>query len=272
MSKLLSLIENGAKPVVGMIQLKPLPGGSAYKDGGVDSIIEQALGDAQVLADHNFDALMVQNLGDLPVSGQVTASQTAWMTRVVTEIRRNVEQPVGLNFLENDATAMLAVASACGADFVRIKAYLGAMVTPFGIAVAQAHEAIRARTYLGVKHVAILADVHDRTSIPMATAGLLEDVLSAVRLGGADCVVLTGRSHEQTIEFISTAREAHPDIPILVGGGVSEENWAEISGIADGAVVSGSLKDSGAATGALDARKVQSFMAKVKKTKGINRE
>ena len=48
--------------------------------------------------------------------------------------------------LENDAEAMFAVASAAGADFVRIKIYVGAMVTPFGVETAQAFAAIRART------------------------------------------------------------------------------------------------------------------------------
>ena len=68
------------------------------------------------------------------------------MTRVTAEIRSRFGRPVGLNLLENDAEAMLAVASAAGADFVRIKVYVGAMMTPFGIASAQAFAAIRARS------------------------------------------------------------------------------------------------------------------------------
>ena len=41
--------------------------------------------------------------------------------------------------LENDAEAMIAIASAAQADFVRIKIYVGAMMTPFGVETAQAH-------------------------------------------------------------------------------------------------------------------------------------
>ena len=59
------------------------------------------------------------------------------MTRVRRRDCGNAsDKPVGLNMLENDAEAMIAVASAAGADFVRIKIYVGAMVTPFGVETA----------------------------------------------------------------------------------------------------------------------------------------
>ena len=115
------------------------------------------------------------------------------MTRVVSEVRRRTDKPTGLNMLENDAEAMIAVASAANADFVRIKIYVGAMVTPFGIESAQAFSAIKARTAWRADDVAILADVHDRTGNPLVAGTLEDDLDSAVRLGAADALVLTGK-------------------------------------------------------------------------------
>ena len=269
MSGLLSLIQAGRKPVIGMVQLGPLPGGSRYKGGGIDAVLGTALDDATTLAKYGVDALMAQNLGDLPVGPHATSAQVAWMTRVASEIRSRFDGPLGLNFLENDAEAMLTVASASGADFVRIKIYVGAMMTPFGVESGQAFAAIRARNALDAANVAIFADVHDRTGIPIASGGLGEDLDYAIQLGGADGLVLTGKTYDQTLEFVRFARERVGKIPILVGGGVTERNFGEVARIADGAIVSSSLKDTSVAFGKFLPAKVEAFMNEVKRVRAL---
>ena len=265
MSELLSLIAAGRKPVIGMVQLGALPGSSRYAGGRIDALLGHAVEEAEVLATQGVDALMVQNLGDLPVASQATSPQVAWMTRITAEIRSRFGRPVGLNLLENDAQAMFAIASAAEADFVRIKVYVGAMMTPFGMETAQAHTAIRARNACDVANVAIFADVHDRTGNPVASGGFAEDLDFAVRLGGADGLVLTGKTYQQTLEFAATARKQVGAFPIVVGGGVSAENFAEVVSVADGAIVSSSLKDSSSAFGKFDPAKVKAFMEEAKR-------
>jgi hypothetical protein len=261
MSALLSLLRAGAKPVVGMVQLAPLPGGSRYRDGRIGDVLAEAIAEAEILAAHGVDALMLQNLGDIPTDLRATLAQVAWMTRIVGEVRRHTDKPTGLNMLENDAEAMIAVASAAQADFVRVKIYVGAMVTPFGVESAQAFAAIRARTVLRADDVAILADVHDRTGNPLAAGALEDDLDAAVRLGSADALILTGKSYQGTQSMIETARRVVGQAPILVGGGVSASNVREVRNIADGMIVSSSLKGTGTAFGRFDAGKVQEFMA-----------
>ena len=267
MSGLLSLIKAGHKPIIGMVQLGPLPGSSRYRGGGIDAVLHAALDDAATLAAHGVDVLMTQNLGDLPVGHRATSAQIAWMTRIAAEIRARFDGPLGLNLLENDAEAMLSVASASGVDFVRIKVYVGAMMTPFGFESAQAFAAIRARNALDATNIAIFADVHDRTGVPIASGGLAEDLDYAIRLGGADGIVLTGKSYDQTLEFVRFARERLGEVPILVGGGVTEKNFAEIARIADGAIVSSSLKDTSRAFGRFVPAKVETFMEVVKRVR-----
>ena len=199
MSALLRLLKAGSKPVVGMVQLgAPAGRQPVSRRAMIDDVLAGAMAEADILAENGIDALMVQNLGDIPVDTRVQTVQATWMTRIVSEIRQRFGKPVGLNMLENDAEAMFAVASAAGADFVRIKIYVGAMVTPFGVETAQAFAAIKARTAWQADEVAILADVHDRTGVPLVPDNFEGDLDAAVRLGAADALVLTGKSYPQT--------------------------------------------------------------------------
>jgi len=198
-------------------------------------------------------------------TSEATREQVAWMTRVTSEVRARFERPVGLNLLENDAGAMVAIASASGADFIRVKIYVGAMMTPFGLETGKAHEAIKARNALAADRVAIFADVHDRTGMPIASGGFVEDVEFAVRLGGADGLVLTGKSFPETLTLIRAARGKWPTVPILVGGGIDKDNFCEAVALADGAIVSTSLKASGSAVGPFVPEKVKEFMTNARR-------
>ena len=176
MSVLLDIIRKGGKPVIGMVQLPALATGAQYRGGGFAGVLDQAMSEARILSENGVDALMIQNLGDIPVDTKATMTQVAWMTRITNEVTASFAPPVGLNMLENDAEAMMAIASATAADFVRIKIYVGAMMTPFGLETAKAHAAIKARNLLNADSTAIFADVHDRTGTPLATGGFIEDV------------------------------------------------------------------------------------------------
>ncbi len=265
MDTLMSLVRAGRKPVVGMVQLAPLATGARYRGEGFGRVLDAAMAEARVLADNGIDALMIQNLGDVPVALHATREQVAWMTRITSDIRAWAGRPVGLNLLENDAEAMMAVASASGADFVRVKIYVGAMMTPFGLETAKAHEAIKARNALGADRTAIFADVHDRTGTPVASGGFAEDVEFAVRLGGADGLVVTGKDYPGTLALVEAARGRAAGAPILVGGGVDAANLHEVCAVADGAIVSTSLKGTGSAVGTFVPEKVRDFMAEARR-------
>jgi predicted TIM-barrel enzyme len=249
MDTLLSAIRAGKKPVVGMVQLEPLATGARYRGGGFSRVLDAALSEAEILSDNGIDALMIQNLGDIPVALEATREQVAWMTRIASEVRARFPRPVGLNLL---------------------KIYVGAMMTPFGVETGKAHEAIKARNAVGAEGVAIFADVHDRTGTPIASGGFLEDVEFAVRLGGADGLVLTGKSFPETLALVRSARTKWSVTPILVGGGVDKDNFHEVTAIADGAIVSTSLKGSGSAVGSFVPDKVEAFMASARKAKASN--
>jgi uncharacterized protein len=102
-NEILSLIAAQRKPVIGMVQLGARPSGSRYRGGTIAPLLDAALEEAEILGKNGVDALMVQNLGDIPVAHRVTRVQVAWMTRIASEVRGAARLPVGVNFLENDA-------------------------------------------------------------------------------------------------------------------------------------------------------------------------
>jgi membrane complex biogenesis BtpA family protein len=260
MSVLLDAITGGERAAIGMIQLRPLAGSSRYRGGALAAVEQHALEQAAILHAAGFAFLMVQNLGDLPVAQQAASVQVAWMTRIALAVRAATGLPLGINLLENDVEAMFAVASAAALDFVRIKVFVGAMVTPSGIESGRAFEALRARTAYGAEGVAIFADVHDRTGTPLASAGLVDDLRTAFAIGGADGVVLTGRSHAETIAMLTQARAACAKQPMLVGGGATAANYAELTTLANGAIVSSALKHGNDLFGELDPVKARAFV------------
>jgi uncharacterized protein len=265
MSAVIDRMRAGKKIAIGMVQLAPLPGSSMYKGGSLKDNIHDAIDEAKALADSGFDAIMVQNLGDLPVAHRISPSQLAWMSRIALEVSGAVHVPIGLNFLENDAEAILSVASAAGMDFVRLKVFVGVMVTPAGLVEGCAHVAIKARNLLGASGIGILADVHDRTGINLGGRDIDPDIREAIDLGGADGLVLTGSNFEESMDYIHRSKRKFPQIPVVLGGGCNDENLATTLAAADGVIISSALKDGNSAFGKINPEKAKRFMERFHK-------
>src|SRR5439155_12457214 len=97
-------------------------------------------------------------------------------------IRRAVNLPLGVNVLKNDAEAALAVAAAIGAEFVRLKVYVGAVLGAEGLVEPAAPIALRMRQRLGTS-TELWADLFDRTSVPLASQPLAQLAEWAVKFG-----------------------------------------------------------------------------------------
>lgn len=264
MSKLFNSINQGKKVAIGMVQLEPLPGASTYQGTKLADLIKDSIYEAKVLEGAGFDALMIQNLGDIPVDNSVTVTQLAWMSRVVFEVTQAVKIPIGLNFLENDAEAIISVASAADLDFVRLKVFVGVMVTPFGLHKGNAFKANKIRNFLGAQNIGMFADVHDRTGIPLGGRDIAPDIREAVDLGHADGLVLTGSNFIESMEFIKLARTKYPALPLVLGGGSNESNLSEVLTHASGVFVSSTLKDSACPFGRINPKKAASFIKALK--------
>ena len=148
---------------------------------------------------------------------------------------------LGIIVQAHDPLAPLAIAHASGASFVRIKVFVGAMLKAEGIQQGCAVAARDYRAMLGREDIQILADVHDRTGYPV-TAEPIEVAADWAAHSGADGLILTGFTYEESLQYLDTVRQAGVQKPLLLGGGAYEGNIAEVLEHADGVVVSSALK------------------------------
>src|SRR4051794_34803292 len=132
-----------------MIHLPALPGSALYRGEPFEAIVERSVADARTLAEAGIDGALIQNTHDIPTIAPTPPETLAFLTVIAREICRESLLPLGINIRKNDAAGALAIAAATGADFVRVKIYVGAAVTPEGIVQGSAAEALRTRQRIG---------------------------------------------------------------------------------------------------------------------------
>ncbi len=238
----MTFVGRGCRALVGMIHLPPLPGSTNYMGQSFDRIIEQAVDDARALHTAGFRAGIIQNTHDLPFSAIAPPETIAFLSVVGREIRRENNWPIGVNILKNDAPGALAVAAAVGAEFVRLKVYVGAVLGAEGVLAPSAAVALRTRQRLG-SSTEIWADLFDRTSVPLVPQPLEQIAEWATKFGGASVVIVTGDSWASTLHMARSARSVLPDTPVAIGGGVTLANVREALDVADVAIVGSALEE-----------------------------
>ena len=119
------------------------------------------------------------------------------------------------------------------------------MVKMEGLLEGCAYEAIQYRRAIGAEHIAILADIYDRTGEPLARMPLAEEARQATLLGRADGLILTGKSQEESYAMLDEVRAGDYGVPLLLGGGVSAETASRALQHADGVIISTALKAAG---------------------------
>jgi uncharacterized protein len=242
------------KAVIGALHLPPFPGSGHPRARSVQEIERYALENTAVFAAGGVDALFLQELG-MPAGAVSGPEVIATLSVVGAAVRRAYPDLVlGIIVGSPGAAAPLAIAHATGAQFVRLKVYVGAMVKAGGIEEGCAREAIEYRARTGAEEVAIVADVYDRTGIPLGETSIEEASGWAVQFGRADALVLTGKDFAGSLEMLARVRARGYGVPLLLGGSATEENVAQALEHADGVIVSSSLMQTSGSTEEREAR------------------
>ena len=251
------------RTIIGMIHLPPLPGSPRW-DGSMTGVVAWALADARALVEGGVDALLVENFGDAPFTpGRVEPATVSAMSVVGTEIRRALPTtPLGVNVLKNDARAALGVAAAVGAEFIRVNVHAGAVLADQGIVHSDAYGTLRDRRLLGVD-VAIFADVGGKHAVPLGPTDLEQTARDLVHRGLADALVVSGAATGQVTPLadVKRVRSAVPDVPILIGSGVTAETAAELLSVGDGLIVGTSVKRGGDVRQPVERTRVEKLVA-----------
>jgi membrane complex biogenesis BtpA family protein len=239
----------------GMLHLPALPGSPASRLS-VDTALDQALGDAAILVEAGFSGLVVENFGDRPfVAGAVDPVTVAAMTRIAATVKATWPQlHLVINCLRNDARGALAIATASGAEAIRVNVHCGAMATDQGILEGRAGDTLRTRRHWNAERVRIFADVAVKHAVPVADRPLEVDASDLRYRGAADVLLVTGRATGSAADpaQVQQIRAGAPDAPVVVASGVDLQNAAEWAAIVDGAIVGSSLMRDGLAGNGVD--------------------
>jgi uncharacterized protein len=253
------------KPVIGMLHVPALPG-SPQNQLALHAIVDSILAEVDAMTEGGVDGLMIENFGDVPFYPQHVPPHTvAFMTRLAVEVKRRSSLPLGVNILRNDSNGALAVATAAGAQFIRVNIYTGARVTDQGLIEGTAHETVRYRKLLGCD-VKILADVDVKHSAPLAVRKLEEEVADIVSRGCADAIIVTGSAtgSATAIQDLQTAKQAAGQAAVIAGSGIDLVNVKSILEVADGLIVGTAFKQDKITTNPVDRDRVRTFMETVR--------
>jgi len=222
---------------------------------------DYTLANAEVFVGAGIRRIMLQ---DQTRQKGPTSAETIAMTAALGRALKLAHPDVSLGIIleAHDAIGPLAIAHASGADFVRLKVFVGAAMTMEGRKEALAVEALTYRHQLRRDDILIFADVFDRTCVPLIDVTPEQAAIGAQQLG-ADALVITGATFDESLQRIRNAKAAGITRPILLGGSVTTSNVAQVLGVADGAIVSTALMRTGAGPRDRiywDRQKAQDFM------------
>jgi membrane complex biogenesis BtpA family protein len=250
------------RALIGMVHVGALPG-TPTAHHSVERLAQAALAEARVYRDAGFTAIAIENMHDRPyLKGGVGPEVTAAMTAIGHDLKRETGLPLGVQVLAGANREALAVAHACGAEFVRVEGFVYAHVADEGVIESCAGEVLRYRRAIGAERVRVFADIKKKHAAHALTADVsLAETARAAEFFLADGVIVTGKATGEPTETndLQAVCEA-TRLPVLVGSGLSSANLARFSA-ADGFLVGSSLKQGGAWSNALDAGAVRAMAA-----------
>lgn len=255
------------KPVIGDVHLPPLPGSPKHKyTSTINDILEFVVREARIYAEGGLDGIIIENYGDMPYYPHKVGPETiAVMTYITSEVKKQVNIPIGIQVLRNDAEAAISVAHAVGGKFIRINVITEETVGEDGSIHSRAYDIHRFRKALGSENVKIFADIEHYVIPPTRD---IADVAENLAHGSlADVIVISGgltarKPDIRDIERIKS-RRLLSNTPIFVAGGINKDNVQSYLKICDGIIIATSLKVDGISTNPTDPQRVKEFMKRV---------
>ncbi|HSS18909.1 MAG TPA: BtpA/SgcQ family protein [Pyrinomonadaceae bacterium] len=249
------------RALIGVIHLQALPGTPANKLD-IAAIKSIAVEEAGAYRDAGFHGMMIENTHDRPyLKTEVGPEIVAAMSVVGAEVRGAVNLPLGIQVLAGANTSAVAVAHACGADFVRVEGFVFAHVADEGLIEASAGKLLRYRRAIGADRVRVFADLKKKHSAHAITADVdIAETAKAAEFFSVDGVIVTG---------VATGEPADPNevaavskavsVPTLIGSGITPENIGQFSS-ANAFIVGSSIKANGLWSNAIDKDRTQELV------------
>lgn len=247
MSEFRDLLTHGKKPVIGMLHVPALPGTYQHKLS-IPQIIDYVLAEAQIYASAGLDAVMLENMHDLPyLRGQAGPEIVASLTAVASAVKATYPLPCGLQVLAAANREALAIALATGMEFIRVENYIYSHVADEGIMNSCAGDLKRYQKQIGAENVLIFTDLQKKHSSHALTSDLdLATWAETAEFFLSDGLIITGtKTGEAPSDKDLKAIRHQTELPVIIGSGLSSANLAEFFPLADGFIIGSHFKQNG---------------------------
>ncbi len=248
-----------------MVHVGALPG-TPKSCESIEKITGQALREAQMLEEAGMDAVMIENMHDVPyLNRNVNAEIIASMTAIAVTLRQKLEIPLGIQILAGANKAALAVALAANFNFIRAEGFVFGHLADEGWMNGDAGELLRYRKQIGAEHIKIFTDIKKKHSSHTISADVsIAETAKAAEFFLSDGVIVTGTAtgEEASVEEVRKVKEA-VKIPVIIGSGINTNNIQKYWDLADAFVVGSSFKDEGKWQNEVNKSRVNKFMSKI---------
>jgi membrane complex biogenesis BtpA family protein len=253
------------KAIIGMIHIEALPGTPKFADD-IPKIIAKALDEASIYQANGIDALMIENMHDVPyLKNDVGHEISSLMAIIAYQIKQQTGLPLGIQILAGANKAALSAAKNAGADFIRAEGFVFGHVADEGYIDSNAAELLRFRKHISANDIAVFTDIKKKHSSHAVTDDLdIAEMAHAAEFFLADGVIVTGMHTGDTADSseINKVKSA-TKLPVIVGSGINYENISEYLPLADAFIVGSYFKKDGYWENDLDAQRINEFMKKV---------
>lgn len=248
-----------------MIHVPALPGTPAY-GGNWKAVLQQVQSEAELLHSAGVDALMLENMHDTPyLNRKVGPEIISGMTAAARTVRAVApELPIGIQILAGANQAALAVALAADCQFIRAEGFVFGHLADEGWIDSDAAELLRYRKLIGADHINIYTDIKKKHSSHALTADVsLGETAKAAQFFRSDGLVVTGAAtgSQASATDLKSVKKECPDMPLLVGSGITVENATAFKDLADGVIVGSYLKKDGQWMNALSTKRINQLVS-----------
>ena len=254
-----------AHPIIGMIHIQALPGTPNYQ-GNIRFILEEALKEALIYKTAGIDALMIENMHDVPYQkNRVGPEISSMMTLVADAIKQETNLPMGIQILAGANKEALAVAKAAQLDFIRAEGFVFGHVADEGYIDSQAAELLRYRKQIDAENIAIFTDIKKKHSSHAITSDVnIVETAHAAEFFLSDGLIVTGKQTGSEADSAEIkAVKYSTQLPVIIGSGINIDNVAQYLKISDALIVGSYFKKDAFWRNELQANRIVSFMERV---------
>lgn len=224
-----------------MIHLPPLLSLDGFP--GLNTCIDKALKDLEVLQSAGYDGALLENENDKPHTENVNQAQIASMSIIAWEVMKKAKIPVGVQLLLNDWKSSFDVAKAVGAQFTRLDVFVDDVSCKWCDIFPKPQEIMDYKNSF-YPELTLFTDIQVKYKTMFDKNKTLQQSAQECIDYGSDGIVITGTATgvETPMEKIKTIRESFPDATLLVGAGINKDNILEQFKYVNGAIVGSSIK------------------------------